>query len=65
MGDLFQVSSHLLYVPAFTAMKNFYYAWSWKITQQYKFAQKLLNPQVSHLVPQRLQLEHVTSNHLK
>ena len=56
MGDLFRGSSHLLYVPAFTTMKDFHYKWSHKITRCHntynELPQKLLDPQVSHLFSQ-------------
>jgi len=52
MEELFRDSSHLLYVLAFTAMKNFHYNRSREITlcrNTYKFPQELSDSQVPHL----------------
>jgi len=54
--ELFRGSSHLLYVPAFTAMKNFHYKRSRKITwcrnTYNELPQELLDSQILHLFPQ-------------
>ena len=47
----------MLYVPAFTEMKDFHYSSISQDHQCYKFPQELLDPQVSHLAPQHLQHE--------
>jgi len=51
--DLFGDLSNMLYVLAFTAMKDFHYALSFKITQHYKFSQKPSDPQVLYSFPQK------------
>ena len=54
--ERFRGLSHLLYVPAFTAMKDFHYNRSCKITRYCNtyngLPQELLDPQVPHLFPQ-------------
>jgi len=51
-GELFWGSSRLLYVPAFTTMKDFTIIDPARSRNTYKFSQEILDPQVFHLFPQ-------------
>ena len=53
MGDLFRGLSNFLYIPAFTVIKDFHNAGSWKITQRYKFPQELSDRRVPYSFPQK------------